>query len=129
MRPFILVILCALSVFSQTVTRLADVRRIYIEKMDNNLDEYLRSAISKKFHGSLTLVLKREDADAIMTGVNPAAQRTQSGTVTLTDPARNIVLWSGTAGDRSVAFLNLKHGGEAKVADHLIDQLKKAMQR
>ena len=67
-------ILCVTSVLSQNVPRLADVRRIYVEKMDNNLDEYLRSSISKQFHGALTVVLKREEADAILAGVNGAAR-------------------------------------------------------
>jgi hypothetical protein len=129
MRPFVLFILCAVSVLSQTAPRLADVRKVYVEKMDNNLDEYLRSSISKQFHARLTIVLKREDADAILTGVNAAAQRTQNATITLTDPHGKVVLWSGTANDRSAKFLDLKHGGEAKLADHLIGQLRKAMER
>jgi hypothetical protein len=129
MRPFVLLILCVVSIFSQTAPRLADVRKVYVEKMDNNLDEYLRSSISKQFHSRLTIVLKREEADAIISGVNSAAQRTQTATVTLTDPQGKIVLWSGSANDRSAKFLDLKHGGEAKLADHLIGQLRKAMER
>jgi hypothetical protein len=97
--------------------------------MENNLDEYLRSAISKQFHGTLTIVLKRDEADAILSGVNSAAQRTENATITLTDPQGKVVLWSGTANDRSGKFLDLKHGGESKLADHLIGQLRKAMQR
>jgi hypothetical protein len=129
MRLLVLLILCVVSIFSQTAPRLADVRKVYVDKMDNNLDEYLRSSISKQFHSRLTIVLKREEADAILTGVNAAAQRTQNATVTLVDPKGNVVLWSGTANDRSVKFLDLKHGGEAKLADHLIGQLRKAMER
>ena len=129
MRPFVFMILCVTSVFSQKVPKLADVQKIYVEKMDNNLDEYLRSSISKRFHGTLTIVLKREEADAILAGVNGAAQRVQSATITLTDPRGSVVLWSGTANDRSAKFLDLKHGGEAKLADNLIGQLRKAMQR
>jgi hypothetical protein len=128
MRPLALLVFCAVRALSQTAARLADVRKVYIEKMDNNLDEYLRSAISKKFHGTLTIVLNREEADAIMSG-DTAAQRTQNATVTLTDPGKKVVLWSGSANDRNAAFLDLKHGGEAKLADHLIGQLKKAMER
>jgi hypothetical protein len=129
MRGFVFMILCVTSVFSQNAPRLADVRRIYVEKVDNNLDEYLRSSISKQFHGALTIVLKREEADAILAGVNEAAQRTQNATITLTDTRGNVVLWSGSANDRSAKFLDLKHGGEAKLADNLIGQLRKAMQR
>jgi hypothetical protein len=129
MRSFALLILYAVIAFSQTAPRLADVRKVYVEKMDNNLDEYLRSSISKQFQSRLIIVLKREEADAILNGVNAGAQRTQNATVTLTDPKGNVVLWSGTANDRSAKFLDLKHGGEAKLADHLIGQLRKAMER
>jgi GTP1/Obg family GTP-binding protein len=123
-----MILALVMSALAQNAPRLADVRKVYVEKMDNGLDEYLRSSISKQFHGRLTIVLKREEADAILAGVNDAAQRTQTGTVTLTDPQGKVVLWSGTANDRSAKFLDLKHGGEAKLADHLIGQLRKAME-
>lgn len=61
--------------------------------------------------------------------MNATAQRTQTATITLTDPQGKVVLWSGTANDRNVKFLDLKHGGEEKLADHLTGQLNKAMQR
>ena len=108
--------------------RLADVRRIYIEKMSNGLDNYLRSAISSKFHDRLTIVLEPGQADAILSAVNMEAQHTQSATVNLTDPKARVILWSGTAGDRNAKLLAMKHGGEEKVAEHLAGQLKKAME-
>ncbi len=100
-------------------------------KMSNGLDEYLKSAISKKFHSRLQVVLDKSQADAVMASGDDAAQRTQSATVTLTDPQKQYVLWSGTAGDRSVKSLSLgvKHGGEAKLAENLGGQLRKAMER
>ena len=113
---------------AQTAIRLSNVRSIYIEKMDNNLDQYLASAISAKFHGTLTVVLNREQADAIMKGENMAAQQTQNGTVELVDKSGQTVLWSGSANDRSLITLDIGHGGEKKLADHLIGELKKAMQ-
>ena len=108
--------------------RLSSVRSVYIEKMDNNLDQYLASSISAKFHGTLTVVLNRAQADAILRGQNMAAQETQRGTVQLVDKAGSTVLWSGSANDKSIITLDLKHGGEKKLADHLIGELKKAMQ-
>ena len=113
---------------AQTAIRLSNVRSIYIEKMDNNLDQYLASAISAKFHGTLTVVLDRAQADAIMKGENMAAQQTQNGTVELVDKSGQTVLWSGSANDRSLITLDIGHGGEKKLADHLIGELKKAMQ-
>ena len=107
---------------------LSNVRTVFIEKMDNGLDQYLASSISAKFHGTLTVVLDRNAADAILRGEGMAAQQTQNGTVQLVDKTGATVLWSGSAGDKSMMTLGLKHGGEKQVADHLISELKKAMQ-
>ena len=49
---------------------LRSVHKVYIEKMPNDLDLYLRAEIGKQFKGKLTVVLKKEDADGIITGVN-----------------------------------------------------------
>jgi len=132
MRKLIVAVLVLLlssaNVFAQNAPALPNVRKIYVEKMDNNLDQYLTSAISSKFHGSLTVVLEKSQADAILRGQNIGAQNTTKATVELVDPTGQIVLWSGTAGDRSNKFLDLKHGGDQKIADHLIGKFKKAMQ-
>src|ERR1700758_3128271 len=69
MKRLVPVLLLATAVFAQTaMTNLADIRKIYIEPMPNNLNQYLTSEISKQFHGSLTVVLQQSDADAIMKG-------------------------------------------------------------
>jgi hypothetical protein len=124
---FALALFC-LSAVAQSPMLLSNVRKVFIEKMDNNLDQYLASSISSKFHGSLTVVLDRSSADAILKGANLTAQETQKATVQLVDKAGSTVLWSGSANDRSMMTLDLKHGGEKKLADHLISELKKAMQ-
>ncbi|MGA8937556.1 MAG: hypothetical protein WB439_00170 [Acidobacteriaceae bacterium] len=113
---------------AQSAILLSNVRKVYIEKMDNGLDQYLASAISAKFHGTLTVVLNRDAADAILRGEGMTAQQTQNGTVQLVDKNGSTVLWSGSAGDKSLMTLGLKHNGEKQVADHLISELKKAMQ-
>lgn len=119
----------AVFALAQNAATLANVRKIYVEKMPDNLDQYLVSEISKRFHGSLTIVLNQSEADAVLKGVNLTAQNTSNGTVQLVDPAGSTVLWSGSANDRSAMFLDLKHGGQQKIAAHLIDQMKKAMQK
>jgi tRNA G10 N-methylase Trm11 len=119
--------LLSISLFAQTPMRLAEVRKIYIEKMPGNLDQYLRSSILKTFRDRVTIVLEKSMADAILSESPLGAQSTKA-TVNLTDKHGNIALWSGTAGDREEKFLWLKHGGEQKVADRLADQLKDAME-
>ncbi len=128
MKRLIAILLLATAAFAQTATTLANIRKIYVEPMPNNLNQYLTSEISKQFHGSMTIVTKEADADAIMKGINLGAQNTTLGTVQLVDKSGNTILWSGTASDRDKKFLSVKHGGEQKMAANLIGELKKAMQ-
>jgi hypothetical protein len=114
--------------FAQSNPALFHVKKVYVDKMENNLDQYITSEISKQFQGSLEVVLDQSKADAIIKGINIGAQDTQKATVQMVDPTGKNVLWSGTGGDRDQLFLNLKHGGEQKVAAHLVKELKKAMQ-
>ena len=107
---------------------LASIRKIYVEPMDNHLDQYLTSEISRQFHGTLELVTSPATADAILKGVNLGAQTTNQATVNLVDPSGKVVLWSGTAGDRDKKFLDIKHGGLEAVSSHMIHSLHKAMQ-
>jgi hypothetical protein len=128
MKRLFAILLLATAAFAQSATTLANIRKIYVEPMPNNLNQYLTSEISKQFHGSMTIVTQQADADAIMKGVNLGAQNTTLGTVQLVDKSGNTILWSGTASDRDKKFLSVKHGGEQKMAANLIGQLKKAMQ-
>lgn len=110
------------------VPTLASVRKVYVEPMENHLDQYLTSEISRQFHGSLQIVTSATEADAVLKGVNLGAQSTNKATVNLVDPTGKIVLWSGTAGDREGKFLDVKHGGLQSLASHLIHELHKAME-
>lgn len=107
---------------------LSNLHKIYVEPMENHLDQYLTSEISRQFHGSLQIVTSAAEADAILKGINIGAQATNKATVNLVDTSGKVVLWSGTAADREGKFLDVKHGGLQTVAGHLIHQLRKAMQ-
>ena len=121
---------------------LRSIRRIYVDKMDNDLDQYIRAEIQKKFHGEIVVVLKPEAADAILAGVSEHQSGTKAaitgrylglhdtatGSVSLLDKSGTTVLWSSEAGDRSILFGSMKRGGPRKVADRLISNLKKAME-
>src|SRR5579862_8563189 len=123
-----LIFAVATSALAQANPALFNVKKVYVEKMDNNLDQYITSEISKQFHGSLEVVLDRSKADGIIKGINVGAQNTTKATIQLVDPNGKVVLWSGTGGDREKLFLDLKHGGEQKVAAHLVKEMHKAMQ-
>src|SRR5258706_8010135 len=121
---------------------LRSVRRIYVDKMDNDLDQYIRAEIQKQFKGSVQVVWKQELADAVMAGVSehqsgPRAavtgrwlglHDTATGSVSLLNKTGDVVLWSGEAGDRSLMWGSMKRGGPRKVADRLVNNLKKAME-
>jgi len=121
---------------------LRSIRRIYVDKMDNDLDQYIRAEIQKKFGGDLTVVLKPEAADAILAGVSENQNGTRAvitgryfglhdtatGSVSLLDKSGTTVLWSSEAGDRSILFGSMKRGGPRKVADRLVSNLKKALE-
>lgn len=141
MKPVIAI--CALSVialFGQTPT-LNSVHKVFIEKMDNNLDQYLRAEFTKQFKGKVVVVLDVKEADAILAGVGEEQKGTgakitgrylglhdvATGTVSLLDREGKIVLWSGEAGDRNMWVGAMARGGQRKVADRLVSKLKKAM--
>ena len=81
--------------------------------MQNNLDQYITSEISKQFHGSLAVVLDPKDADGIIKGINIGDSEPHQG--------------HGPPGG-SLRQDILRHGGEEKIAAHLVKDLKKSMQ-
>ena len=120
---------------------LKSVHKIFIEKMDNNLDQYLRAEFTKQFKGKVMVVLDRKDADAILAGVGEEQKGTgakitgrylglhdvATGTVSLLDKEGKTILWSNESGDRNLWVGPLARGGQRKVADRLVSKLKKAM--
>ena len=138
-----ILLLCSLFVttaFSQK-PELRSVQKVFIEKMDNNLDQYLRAEFSKQFKGKVVVVLEAKDADAILAGVGEEQKGTgakitgrylglhdvATGTVSLLDKEGKEILWSDAAGDRSLMFGAMRRGGQRKVAERLVGKLKKAM--
>ena len=138
-----LLVFCALfvSVVLAQKPELRSVQKVFIEKMDNNLDQYLRAEFSKQFKGKVVVVLDAKEADAILAGVGEEQKGTgakitgrylglhdvATGTVSLLDKEGKVVLWSDEAGDRSLMFGAMRRGGQRKVADRLVGKLKKAM--
>jgi hypothetical protein len=124
------------------ITSLREMKKLYIEKMPNDLDQFLRAEIVKELKDRIVMVLSKEDADAIMTGsgenrTGTGAQITgrylglhdnATGAITISDRTGTVVLWSSEAGDRSLFWSSLRRGGPRKVADRLVNNLKKALQ-
>ena len=71
MKPLLAALALTFCSLGQTpAPSLKSVRKIYIEKMDNDLDKYLRAEIVKQFKGNISVVLDAKDADGILAGVN-----------------------------------------------------------
>ncbi|MCC6391131.1 MAG: hypothetical protein IT167_11055 [Bryobacterales bacterium] len=126
---------------SPKITSLQEVKTIFVDKMPDDLDQYIRAEITKQLKGRLTVTLVRKQADAILTGVAEShtgtgsmitgrylgLHDTASGSVSVLDATGTKVLWSEEAGDRSLWFGALKRGGPRKVADRLVGKLRRAM--
>ena len=119
------------------------IKKVFIEKMDNNLDQNIRAEFTKQFKGSVMVVLDPKDADAILAGVSEELKGTgakvtgrylglhdvASGSVSLLDKEGKVILWSSEAGDRNLWLGAMARGGQRKVADRLVSKLKKAMHK
>jgi hypothetical protein len=126
-----------------TAPSLKDVHRVFIEKMPNDLDQYIGAEVTKQLTGRLTVVLNREDADVIMRGTGTERTGTgaaitgrylglhdnATGSISLVDKDEKMILWSAEAGDRSLMFGVMKRGGPRKVADRLVHDLKDALKK
>lgn len=123
------------------VASLKDVKNLYIEPMVNDLDSYLKAEFSKQLAGRVTIVLKAEDANAVMTGTGEwhkgTAQAVTGRLLGLHDTAtgavtvisKDSVLWASEAGDRSIWWGVVKRGGQRKVADRIVHNFKNALQQ
>jgi hypothetical protein len=104
-----------------TILSIRDVRKMYIEKMSRDLDQYLKSEIARQMPNTLVVVLDRGDADAVMSG---SATET-NGTVTVTDIHGKLQLWTSAAGDRNPVLII--HEGPKKIAQRIVSHLKDSM--
>ena len=109
-----------------TVTNLKSVRHIYVEEMENDLDQYIRSEILKELSGRVTVVLDKVNADGILRAASP--HDNASASITLVDRDETVILWASEAGDRSLTTgTSARASAQRKVADRLVSNLKKAL--
>jgi len=120
---------------------LKNVRRIFIEPMPGDLDQYISAEITKELKGRVVVVLDKANADVIMRGVGEnkngvgaaitgrylGLHDNSTASVTLVDSGETVVLWASEAGDRSLMWGALARGGQRKVASRLVNNLKKAL--
>jgi hypothetical protein len=123
------------------VTSLKNVHALFIDKMNDNLDGFLRVEIAKQLTGRFQIVMDKEKADALLVGTGQQSKDvgsvltggylglhdTATGAVSIVNQA-GIVLWSAEAGDRTFLFGPLTRGGTSEVASRLVQNLKKSLQ-
>jgi len=93
---------------------------LFIEDMDKDLDSFIRAQIVKK-KIPLVVVVDPEEADLIMTA-------SASGTM-IFNKTDKVMLWASEAGGRSLWWVGLKREGPRKVAERVINNLKKEMEK
>jgi hypothetical protein len=122
------------------VATLAQMRRIFIEPMANDLNQYIGAEIQRQLGGRVQVAISKDQADTIMRGTGELSgagaitgkvlgvRREQTAYVTITDVTGASVLWSDEAGSRTVLMGIIKKGGPRKLAEHLVGDLRRALQ-
>jgi hypothetical protein len=103
--------------------------------MEGKLDGFIAAEIIKE-HLPVRIVLDDKDADLILVGQSLkeddhwynavwGGKDKNEGNLRLIDIRSGSMVWAGEAGDRSLIYGQFKRGGERKVAERLVRQLKK----
>jgi hypothetical protein len=118
--------------------RIPDGSRIFVAKMERDLDQYITSEISKK-KLPVTLVTNEQEADYVITGaalkgdtkwyqsVLGTAKDKNEGSIQVYSAKSRTMVWAGEAGDRSLFWGSLAKHGRDKVASRLVGKMKKEL--
>ena len=116
------------------VSRVPPGSKIFIAPMDGNLNGFIAPEIMKK-KLPLVVVIDEKDADFILTGASIKAddkwyntvfsgKDENEGNVQLISVKDRQMVWAGEAGDRSIWWGGLRRGGQRKVADRIVQQMR-----
>jgi hypothetical protein len=109
--------------------------KVFIASMDGNLHGFIAPEIIKK-KLPVVVVTDEKDADYILTGASIKAddkwyhsvfggKDKNEGNVSLVSVKDKQIVWAGEAGDRSLWWGGIRRGGQRKVADRIVKQMKK----
>jgi hypothetical protein len=132
-------LVCSAGIAAGTIS-LGTVRRVYVERMPNHLDQYVRTEMYKQFKDRLAVVLDRREADGILvipTGnqstprppaasVPPGPRIESDLMISLLDKSGTVILWSDDFGNRDAISSN---AGAHAMAKRIIHKLRRAMER
>lgn len=102
--------------------------------MEGNLQGFIAAEILKK-KMPLVVVTDEKDADFVLTGASIKAddkwyntifggKDKNEGNVQLISVKDRQMVWAGEAGDRSLWWGGMRRGGERKVADRIVKQMR-----
>ncbi len=115
--------------------------KIFVTQMDRNLDGFIVAEMQKQ-KLPVQVVLKQEDAQFVITGFSQTTgshwaeqvaatvfggkDKYEASIKIVTADGKTLV-WAGEAGDRSMLFGGLKRGGQRKVAERLVKEMRETL--
>jgi hypothetical protein len=116
-------------------TKVPRESKVFISEMDGKLDGFIAPEIIKQ-KLPLTVVVDEKDANFVLAGASIKAddkwyhvafggKDKNEGNVRLLDVKERTMVWAGEAGDRSLWYGSFRRGGERKVAERIVRQMKK----
>lgn len=134
----LLLLLITIAVIAQKQTKptIPAGSKVFIAKMEGELDGFVSAQILKK-KIPVTVVTDEAQADFIMTGgavkgihkwydtvITGGERDRNQGNITIVSVKDKSVIWAGEAGDRSFWWGALKKGGTRKVAERIVNKMK-----
>lgn len=113
-----------------------DGSRIYISPMEGKLEGFIAAELVKK-KLPIVIVIDDKAADYIIAGASikgddkwfhsvfGSGKDKNEGNIQVISVTTKTVIWAGEAGDRSLWWGDIRRGGQRRVADRLIDKMKK----
>src|SRR5262245_55597263 len=109
--------------------------KIFIEPMQGDLHPFIAAEIVKK-QLPVVVVTEKENAEYILAGTYIkgdgkwyqtvfGVMDKNEGSVQLIDVKDKTLVWAGGAGDRSLFLGGWNRGGQSKVADRIVNKMKK----
>jgi hypothetical protein len=109
--------------------------KIFIAPMEGSLDGFIAPEIIKQ-KLPVTVVTDEKSADFVLSGASIKAddrwynvvfggKDKNEGNVRLLSVKDKSMVWAGEAGDRSLWYGSFRRGGERKVAERIVKQMKK----
>jgi hypothetical protein len=109
--------------------------KIFIAPMEGSLDGFIAPEIIKQ-KLAVKVVTDEKEADFVLAGASIKAddrwynvvfggKDKNEGNVRLLNVRDKSMVWAGEAGDRSLWYGSFRRGGERKVAERIVKQMKK----